>query len=140
MLVLLTSAGLAAQTSHGYDRSAEATVAGTIKALATYTAPDGTFGVHFDLRTEKGMVNVHVGPAAFIGQQNFWFFADDRIEIVGSRIVSGGVTAIWPKTIVKGDATLVLRTDDGAPKWEPATDGTDGCGVAHAPLARATEY
>ena len=139
-LVLLASAALAAQTGVRYDRSTETTVAGTIKVLVSYAAPDGSVGVHFDLKTDNGMVNVHVGPAAYFGQQNFWFFADDSNEVIGSRVSMGGVTSIWPKTIVKGSARLVLRTDDGTPRWSPAADGTDGCGVAHPALPRETEY
>jgi hypothetical protein len=139
-LVIVASAALAAQTSSRYDRAAEKTVSGTIKAIVSYRAPDGSVGVHFDLTTADGMVNVHVGPATYIGQQNFWFFADDPIEIIGARMVEGGTTAIWPKAIMKGSAMLALRNDDGTPKWTPATDGADGCGIAHPALPRATEY
>jgi hypothetical protein len=34
---------------------------------------------------------------------------------------------------------LVLRNEDGTPRWTPATDGADGCGVNHPPLVRTTE-
>ena len=139
-LVIVASAALAAQTSSRYDLAAAKTVSGTIKAVASYPAADGSVGVHLDLKTADGMVNVHVGPAMYIGQQNFWFFADDQIEIVGARVSDAGTTSIWPKAIVKGSAMLVLRNDDGTPKWTPGTDGADGCGVAHPALPRATEY
>ena len=105
-----------------------------------YAAPDGTVGVHFDLKTSTGMISVHVAPATYIGQQNFFFNADEEVGIVGSRMAQDGRTTIWAKAIMKGSTVLVLRQSDGAPKWTPPIDGTDGCGVVHPPLPRETEY
>jgi hypothetical protein len=139
VIILVASVLLAAQ-SPSYDRAKEKTYAGSIKAVVSYTAPDGTVGVHFDLRTPDGMVNVHVAPAVYIGLQNFWFFADDELQIIGAPVFFDGRTTIYAKAIMKGTSMLVLRNDDGSPKWTPAIDGTDGCGVLHAPLPRSTEY
>jgi hypothetical protein len=141
VLVVVASAALAAQTSGvGYNRPGEKTINGTIKALASYAAPDGSFGVHFDLKTANGMVSVHVAPATYIGQQNAYFMADDQIEIIGAPSSSDGHTTFWAKAIMKGSTMLVLRDAEGKPRWTPATDGTDGCGVAHPPLPRSTEF
>ena len=140
ILVAAASVMLSAQAPARYDRAAEKTVSGTIKALVSYPAADGGVGVHFDLKTAEGIINVHVGPAAYIGQQNAYFMADDEVTIIGARMTTDGTTAIWVKAIQKGSSMLVLRSDNGTPKWTPATDGTDGCGVAHPPLPRGTEY
>jgi len=137
-LIFLTSAALSQPVR--YDRATEKAYSGTIKAVASYPAPDGSVGVHLDLTTADGMVSVHVGPAMYIGQQNFWFFADDQIQVIGSRVASEWNTPVWAKAIMKGSTVLTLRNDDGSPKWTPAGGGTDGCGVAHPPLQRATEY
>ena len=114
-------------------------IVGTIKAVATFQDPSGTVGVHLDLVTADGLVNVHLAPAMFIGQSNFSFFFTDQVEIVGTRTVLDGNTAIWASTIKKGQAVLVLRNADGMPRWTPPIDGTDGCGVNHIPLPRGTE-
>ena len=141
VLVVVASAALAAQTSDvRYNRTAEKTIVGTVKALVSYPAPDGSVGVHIDLKTADGMVSVHVSPAMFLGQQNFFFYADDQVEIIGAPTASDGHTTIWAKAIMKGSAMLVLRDANGIPKWTPNTDGTDGCGVAHPPLPRSTEF
>jgi hypothetical protein len=140
-LVFLATAAFASQTPAKYDRATEKTISGTIKAVASYPGPDGSVGVHLDLKTADGtMVSVHVGPALYVGQQNFWFFADDQIEVIGSKVTQEWNTPIWAKAILKGSSGLILRNDDGTPKWTPAGEGTDGCGVTHPPLARATEY
>jgi len=140
-LAVAATVALAAQApATRYNRPAEKTISGTIKALASYAAPDGSVGVHFDLKTPDGMVSVHVAPAMFIGQQNAFFMADDQVEIIGAPMEADGHKTFWAKAIIKGTTMLVLREADGTPRWAPATDGTDGCGVNHPPLPRATEY
>jgi len=138
--LIVTTTALAASQPAKYDRATEKSYSGTIKAVASYPAADGSVGVHLDLKTADGMVSVHVGPAMYIGQQNFWFFAEDQIEVIGSRVTSEWNTPVWAKAVMKGSSVLSLRTDDGTAKWGGVGDGTDGCGVAHQPLPRATEY
>jgi len=133
-------AGVLAQSgSFTYEPAAEVTVSGKILHLVSFAAPDGSVGVHFDLQTAAGMVNVHVAPAVFIGQANFWFFADDDVEIVGTHAFMDGNKSFVARTVTKGGKTLTLRTANGKPAWSPAIEGADGCGVAHAPLPRGTE-
>jgi hypothetical protein len=141
VLVVFATAALAAQgATIRYNRPAEKTISGTIKALASFAAPDGTYGVHFDLKTPDGMVSVHVAPAAYLGQQNAFFMADDQVEIIGAPTMTDGHPIFWAKAIMKGSSMLVLRDAEGRPRWTPADDGTDGCGVNHPPLPRATEF
>ncbi len=81
---------------------------------------------------------MHVAPALYVGMQNFFFFADDKVTIVGTRSTYDGNTFITAKSIQKGNDILVLRNDVGAPKWT-GDEGIDGCGVNHIPLPRNTE-
>jgi hypothetical protein len=139
VLIFASTVLLGAASGTRYDRSGEKTYAGSIKTVVSFAAADGTVGVHFDLKTDDDKtVSVHVAPAMYIGMQNFWFFADDKVEIVGTKMTIDGNVAIWAKTIQKGADTLVLRDADGAPKWG-GDDGIDGCGVNHLPLQRGTE-
>jgi len=141
VLVVVASAALAAQGSATrYNRPAEKTINGTIKAVASFAAPDGSVGVHFDLKTPEGMVSVHVAPAMYLGVQNAFYMADEQVEIIGAPVTADGHTTFWAKAIMKGSSMLVLRNADGRPLWGPAEDGTDGCGVNHPPLPRATEF
>ena len=123
-----------------YDGANETIYAGTIKAVVAFQAADGSVGVHLDLQTSDGtIVSVHVAPAAYMGAQNFWFFADDQVQIVGTRMTVDDNVSIWAKAVQKGSEVLVLRNADGTAKWTPEGDGTDGCGINHLPLPRATE-
>ena len=130
---------LAQSESVAYDRSAEVAISGTILHLVSLPGPDGAVGVHFDLQTPAGMLNVHVAPAMFIGAANFWFFADEQVVIIGTPMLIDGNKSFLAKAVQKGSAVLVLRSADGTPKWSPAIDGADGCGVNHPGLPRGTE-
>jgi hypothetical protein len=91
------------------------------------------------MNTGSNNVRVHVGPATYTGQNNFAFIADERVSVIGARVSRGGDSAVWARAIMTGSTMLVLRNEDGTPKWTPAIDGTDGCGVTHPPLQRTTE-
>jgi hypothetical protein len=134
-----SAAMLAQSGSITYDGAAETTIAGTILHVVSFSAPDGSVGVHFDFQTPAGLVNVHVAPAMFIGMNNSSFFADDKIAIIGVTVVQDGNKWFVARAVTKDRKTLVLRGDDGKPAWTPAIDGTDGCGVAHPGLPRGTE-
>jgi hypothetical protein len=132
--VLLLGAIAFAQTAP-YNPAAETSVSGTIRYVISVVGPDGSVGVHFELKTASGPVRVHVAPAVFIGMNNFSFFADDTVAIRGARVGKGADEAIWARLVVKDGKTLVLRDDDGTPRWPRATDeDPDGCGISHAPV------
>jgi len=138
MLVAVAASTLTAAQAK-YDLADEKPYSGTIKTVVSFQAPDGSVGVHFDLKTDDGkIVSVHVGPALYIGMQNFFFFADDKVEIIGARTTADGNTFIEARTIQKGGTMLVLRDETGKPKWT-GDEGIDGCGVNHIPLPRNTE-
>jgi hypothetical protein len=136
-LVVSASAMLAAQSPAAHNGAAERVVSGTIKTVVALPAADGSVGVHLDLRTADGMVDVIVAPAMFIGQQNFWFFADDPVVVIGVA-VSDPEVPVLAKAIQKGSSVLVLRREDGTPRWAAGNDGVDGCGVNHPPIQRTT--
>jgi hypothetical protein len=121
----------ASAPSH-YDATSETTVSGTITQVVSVAGADGTIGVHFNLKTDAGPVRVHVGPALFIGESNFWFQIDDPVVITGAKVQKDGEIGFWARTVKKEDGkTLELRTADGAPLWKGEPADADGCGVSH---------
>lgn len=134
------SAALLAQSrSSLYDRASEKTVSGIILHVVSLPEKDGAVGVHLEMKTPDSVVSVHLAPAMFIGEKNFWFFADEPVEVTGARVSHDGNTAIVARLVTKSGKTLTLRNENGTPEWAPSVDGTDGCGVAHASLPRGTE-
>ncbi len=137
-LVLSASAMLAAQSPSPYNGAAEKVVSGTIKTAVALPAADGSVGVHLDLRTAEGIVDIHVAPAMFIGQENFWFFADETVVVTGFTLAGEDEGPIWAKAVKKGSTVLVLRREDGTARWATGNDGVDGCGVNHPSIQRTT--
>ena len=135
-VVIGGSAILAAQSNAPtaparYERSMETTVGGTITELISVFGADGAVGVHAIVKTSAGLVHVQIGPATYIGESNFFFLKDDLVAIVGAKVSRNGATDVWARSITKDGRTLVLRDEDGTPKWTPTGDDPDGCGVSH---------
>jgi hypothetical protein len=137
--VLSCTAAASAQSnkpaSH-YDPAAEVTVAGVVTGVESAAAVDGIVGVHLTLRTTEGrIVRVHLGPAMFIGMNDFFFLVDDLVAVKGASVSHAGDVGFWARLVTKGAKTLTLRSEDGTPRWPYATaDDPDGCGVSHAPI------
>jgi hypothetical protein len=84
---------------------------------------------------DRHHVRVHLGPAVFIGMNNFSFLADDLVLVRGAYVSHDGDVAVWARQVSKEGKTLALRDENGAPRWTQATaDDPDGCGVSHAPV------
>jgi hypothetical protein len=137
LMVVALAASVAAQSRAAaapqYDPNAEAVFGGVITQVISVVGPDGTVGVHLNLKTGTGkVVRVHVGPAIFIGMNNFSFFTDEQILVTGPIVSHAGDSAVWARQITKGSKTLTLRSPDGTPRWPYATaEDPDGCGISH---------
>jgi hypothetical protein len=140
LLVLgATAAASSAQTGTAagrYDPATERTYGGVVTSVISVAGSDGTVGVHLNLKTATGsVVKVQVGPAVFIGMNNFSFLVDDLVLVTGADVSHAGEQAVWARQVSKGGHTLVLRSDDGTPRWPFATaEDPDGCGVSHDPV------
>jgi hypothetical protein len=134
--LVATIAAAQAPPAGRYDPAVEASYAGVIVGVVSVAGPDGTVGVHANLKTATGtIVKVHLGPAMFIGMNNFSFYAEDQILVKGAYVSHDGDVAIWARQVSKGGKTLDLRSSDGTPRWPLATaEDPDGCGVPHAPV------
>ncbi len=136
-LCLTATIALAQPPAPGkYDPAVEGSYGGIITQVVSVAGPDGTIGVHLDLKTATGTsVRVHLGPAVFIGMNNFSFFADDLILVKGAYVSHDGDVAVGARQVSKEGKTLALRNPDGSPRWTQATaDDPDGCGVSHTPV------
>jgi len=66
---------------------------------------------------------------------NFSFLVDESVTVRGAKVTRSGENAIWARLVVKDGKTLVLRDEDGTPRWSRASaEDPDGCGVSHAPI------
>jgi hypothetical protein len=74
-------------------------------------------GVHLMVKTDKGTLSVHLGPAWYIENQDVTIEPKNKVEIKGSRITYDGKPAVIAAEIKKGDEILQLRDDKGYPLW-----------------------
>jgi hypothetical protein len=100
-----------------YDPKTEVTVKGTIEDVQQLTGRRGWSGTHLALKTDAATFDVHVGPSAYIDQQNFTFAKGDMIEVVGSKVTIADKEALIAREITKEGKTLVLRDAQGIPQW-----------------------
>jgi hypothetical protein len=117
-----------------YNTATETTISGPIRYVVSAADADGVVGVHLEVTTPTGLVRVALAPALFIAANNYYFFTDEQVYVVGSKVGPNG--EIWARAISKdGKSFLTLRDPDGTARWPRATeDDPDGCGVSHAPI------
>ena len=134
VLVAAFAAAPAIAQSAKYDKANETSISGTIRYVLSAASSDGAVGVHFEVTTPSGLVRVSVGPAMFIANNNYYFFTDEQVYVIGAKVGPSG--EIWARAVSKdGKSFLTLRDEDGTPRWPRATeDDPDGCGVSHAPI------
>jgi len=101
-----------------YNTAAEVTLHGVVQDVRNFYCPvSGDEGTHLTIATDKGKVEVHVGPARFLSGQKWQFFRGDEVEVTGSRITFQGHEALIARTIVRGTQTVAVRKADGKPLW-----------------------
>ena len=123
--VSIAMAQTASSGQHGspmYDVKTETTIRGTVDSVETITGTGGggrrsMGGTHLVVKTESEMIQVHVGPAAYLTEKGITFAKGDTLEIVGSRVTIDKEPVVIAKQIKKGDNTWTLRDASGRPLW-----------------------
>jgi hypothetical protein len=75
------------------------------------------YGVTLKLKTEHSTLNVQLGPAWFVENQDFKIAPGDTIEVIGSRVSYDHKPLIIATEVIKGDTALKLRDPNGSPVW-----------------------
>ena len=101
-----------------YDPATEATITGTIETVQSMTNPaGGPGGMHLMLRAEAGVLEVDLGPTAYITGKGFEFAKGDQVTVIGSKIKRDGHDAVIARQVTKSDKVLTLRNAQGIPMW-----------------------
>jgi hypothetical protein len=110
--------GMGAQYQRIFDPGTVETVAGEVTSIDRMVPGKGmSSGIHLKLKTEKGTLPVHLGPAWYIERLDTKIVKGDKLEIKGSRVTFEGKPAIIAAEVGKGDSVLVLRDASGVPAW-----------------------
>lgn len=100
-----------------YDKTTETTLQGIVQEVQSQRGRMGGTGTHLLLATDSGVVDVHLGPSNWLSEKKYEFAAGDHLQVLGSKVKINGSDALIAREIKKGDATTVLRNEDGIPQW-----------------------
>ena len=100
-----------------YDPKTETTIMGVIQEVKAISGPGRGTGTHLVVKTESGLIEVHVGPSWYLKQQNCQFKKDDQVEILGSKVKFEGADVLIARQMKSGDKAWTLRDAQGIPAW-----------------------
>ena len=112
-----------------YDVRTETRTTGVVNALETGTQPpcvDCRAGgaTFLTLQTDKGVVEVHLGPTTFVQANEIHVAVGDEVDILGVRHPLPGGDLLLACEVRKGSATWTLRDPSGRPLWSGGCWGT----------------
>jgi len=99
-----------------YDQSTETTISGTIEQISTVDAMCHA-GTHAVVKTDKGNVDVGLGPTQFLTDQKLELKKGDKVEVIGAKAHTQKGEVFVARQITSGDKTVTLRDAQGVPAW-----------------------
>jgi hypothetical protein len=101
-----------------YDPKTEVTVKGTVEEVKEYPSPSGWHtGQHVTLKTDKGSLDVHLGPTDYWKKNGFELAKGDSIEVTGSKTKVDDAEVMLAREVKKGEKAVTLRDAQGIPAW-----------------------
>jgi len=101
-----------------YNAATEVEVEGVVQEVQQFWCPiNDDEGTHLMLKTDAGILQVHVAPRRFLQGNGMSFSKGDQIAVVGSTVTFEGHDAMIARKISRGDQTFALRQPDGTPLW-----------------------
>lgn len=98
-----------------YNPANEVVLKGIVREVHEYTCPvsEGEMGEHVLLKTEDGIVQVHLAPGRILRSQTISFAAGDQISVVGSRLRLRGQNDVIAREISRGKENFIFRDREG---------------------------
>jgi hypothetical protein len=110
--------GPGSQFGRLYDPKTVETINGEVVKVDRITPIRGmSAGLHLLVKTDKEEVSVVLGPQWYLENQDVKLEPKDKVEIKGSRVTVQGKPALIAAEVKKGNETLRLRDESGAPVW-----------------------
>lgn len=118
LVVVLILGNGAKQRAPKYNAATEVKVEGVVQEVQQFWCPiNGDEGTHLMLKTDNGILQVHVAPRRFLEGNGVTFNKGDQIAVVGSTVTYEGHDAMIARKITRGDQTFAFRQPDGRPLW-----------------------
>lgn len=104
-----------ANTGPKYDAANEVKIKGVVDDIRE--VPGEFEGTQLVVKTDTGVVIVHLAPGEFLKEIDSTFKKGDEVQVVGARAPNAGDTEILAREITVGTNTTTLRDDKGIPVW-----------------------
>ena len=119
LLVMSVAWAQAPANAPKYDVANELTIKGVIDEVKDFQCPvSGGMGAHLVVKTEKGLVTVHLALSKFMSEYGLSFAKGDEVVITGVKAkVGDDENAILARKIERGNQTFVFRDKQGKPLW-----------------------
>ena len=122
LIVVLILGNGARQRAPKYNAANEVKVEGVVQEVQQFWCPiNGDEGTHLMVKTDAGILQVHVAPRRFLHGNGVSFSKGDQIAVVGSTVTYEGHDAMIARKITRGDQTYAFRQPDGTPLWIEST-------------------
>ena len=106
------------QRAPRYNAANEVKVDGVVQEVKLFWCPiNGDEGTHLMLKTDTGILEVHVAPRRFLEGNGVSFHVGDKVSVAGSTVTWEGHAAMIARKITRGDQTFAFRQPDGRPLW-----------------------
>lgn len=102
-----------------YDISNEVTIKGVVEEVKDFQCPvSGGMGAHLIVKTDKGLVTVHLALSKFLSEYGFNFAKGDEVVITGVKAkVGDDENSILARKIDRGNQSFTFRDKQGKPLW-----------------------
>jgi len=100
-----------------YDIATVVDVMGTVRGVWEVPMPVALDGLYLSAKAGVANLDIYLGPADFVKMFGVTFLPGDRIEVIGSRVMTDrGDLLLAAEVRVRG-TTLMLRDKAGTPFW-----------------------
>lgn len=98
-----------------YNPANEIVLKGVIRDVQEFTCPvsEGEMGEHLMVKTDDGLVQVHLAPGRILRSQKISFAPGDQISLVGARFRFHGNNDVIAREINRGNENFVFRDHQG---------------------------
>ena len=118
LVVILMLGNGPKQRAPKYNVATEVKVQGVVQEVRQFWCPvNGDEGTHVMLKSDVGILEVHVAPRRFLQGNGVSFSNGEQIEVVGSMVIYEGHDAMIARKITRGDQTFAFRQANGRPLW-----------------------
>jgi DNA/RNA endonuclease YhcR with UshA esterase domain len=102
-----------------YDIANEVTIKGVVEEVKDFQCPaSGGMGAHLVVKTDKGLVTVHLALSKFLSEYGLNFAKGDEVQITGVKAkVGDDENAILARKVERGNQTFTFRDKKGKPLW-----------------------